>query len=78
MFRNELGDPNFSPEAGLKLELKDFAPEELTEDISGSFLISAAMLCGFINEAEQEEQNQGVVQRLLPGAKKKTSRIYAA
>lgn len=37
----------------------------------GSFLISAAILCGFLNEAEQEEQNQGVERHLLPGTKKR-------
>jgi hypothetical protein len=75
VFRDESGDPNISPDAGLKLELKDFAPEDMTKGISGSFLIDAAMLCQFLNEAEREEQEtkeeRGVVQRLLPGAKKR-------
>jgi hypothetical protein len=75
VFRDEFGSPNLSRGAGLKLELRDFAPEDLARGISGSFLIDSATLCRFLNEAEQEEQEakqeRGVVQRLLPGAKKR-------
>jgi hypothetical protein len=75
VFRDESGGPNLSPDAGLRLELKDFAPEDLAEGISDSFLIDSAILCQFLNEAEQEEQEtkqeRGVVQHLLPGAKKR-------
>jgi hypothetical protein len=75
VFRDESGGPNLSPDAGLRLELKDFAPEDLAEGISDSFLIDPAILCQFLNEAEQEEQEtkqeRGVVQHLLPGAKKR-------
>ena len=75
VFRDESGSPNLSPEAGLRLELRDFAPEDLAEGISDSFLIDSALLCRFLNEAEQEEQEtkqeRGVVQHLLPGAKKR-------
>jgi hypothetical protein len=75
VFRDEFGGPNLSPDAWLRLELKDFAPEDLAEGISDSFLIDPAILCQFLNEAEQEEQEtkqeRGVVQYLLPGAKKR-------
>ena len=74
-FRDESGSPNLSPDAGLRLELKDFAPEDLAEGISDSFLINSAILCQFLDEAEQEEQEtkqeRRVVQHLLPGAKKR-------
>jgi hypothetical protein len=74
-FCDESGGPNLSPDAGLRLELKDFAPEDLAEGISDSFLIDSAILCQFLDEAEKEEQEtkqeRGVVQHLLPGAKKR-------
>lgn len=64
-----------SPDEGLRLALKDFAPEDMAEGISDSFLIKAAKLCQFLNEAEQKQQKtkemRGVVQYLLPGAKKR-------
>lgn len=56
VFRDESGSPNLSLDAGLRLELKDFAPEDLAEGISDSFLIDSATLCQFLNEGEQEEQ----------------------
>ena len=72
---DESGGPNLSLDAGLRLELKDFAPEVLAEGISDSFLINSAILFQCLNEAEQEEQKsnqeRGVVQVLLPGAKKR-------
>lgn len=75
IFRDESGGPNLSPDAGLRLELKDFAPAELAEGIADSFLIDSAILCRFLNEAEHEEQEtkqeQAVVHHLLPGAKKR-------
>lgn len=75
VFRDESGDPNLSADAGLRLELKDFAPADLAEGISDSFLIDSAILCQFLNEAEHEEQEtkqkQAVVHHLLPGAKKR-------
>lgn len=75
VFRDEFGGPNLSQDTGLKLELGDFAPQDLARGISGSFLIDSATLYRFLNEAEQEEQEakqkRGVVQRLVPGAKKR-------
>lgn len=75
VFRDEFGGPNLSRDAGLKLELGDFAPEDLARGISGSFLVDSATLCRFLDEAEQEEQEakqkQGIVQHLVPGAKKR-------
>ena len=75
VFRDELGCPNLSPDAGLKLELKDFAPEILADGVSGSFLIDSVTLCRFLDKAEQVEQKakqvKGIVQHFLPGAKKR-------
>jgi len=75
VFRDEFGDPNLSQDAGLKLELGDLAPQDLARGISGFFLIGSATLCRFLNEAEQEEQEakqkRGVVQHLVPSAKKR-------
>ena len=75
MFRDEFGGPNLSQNAGLKLELRDFAPNSLTRGISGSFLIDSATLCRFLDEAEQKEeeakQKKRIVDLLLPGAKKR-------
>lgn len=75
VFRDEFGCPNLSPDAGLKLELKDFAPETLADGVSGSFLINSVTLCRFLDKAEQVEQKakqvRGIVPRFLPGAKKR-------
>jgi len=49
VFRDEFGAPNLSQDVGLKLELGDFAPQDLAEGISGSFLIDSATLCRFLN-----------------------------
>lgn len=53
VFRDEFGCPNLSPDAGLKLELTDSAPEILANGVSGSFLIKSATLCRFLDKAEQ-------------------------
>lgn len=39
VFRDEFGAPNLSPDAGLKLELKDFAPEILADGTSDFFAL---------------------------------------
>lgn len=53
VIRDEFGSPNLSPDAGLKLELKDSAPEIQADGVSGSFLIKSATLCQFLDKAEQ-------------------------
>jgi hypothetical protein len=51
-----------------------FTPDELAEGTFDFFLIDTSTLCQFLDEAEQEEgetkQERGVIQHLLPGAKK--------
>ena len=75
MFRDEFGNSNLSRDNGLKLELADFAPEDLARGITGSISIDSATLCRFLDEAEQMDQKakqkQGAVQHLVPGAKKR-------
>ncbi|KAL9103920.1 MAG: hypothetical protein Q9163_001068 [Psora crenata] len=76
VFRDDFGRPNLSQDAGLKLELRDFAPEVLASGISGSFLIDSATLCGFLDEAEESElkknkQKRGIRHHLIPGAKRR-------
>jgi len=75
VFRDERGNPNTTVGMGLQLNLRDFAPQDLAGNITGSFLIDSATLCRFLNEAEQEEYEakakRGVVQRLELGAKKR-------
>lgn len=76
VFRDEFGCLNLSPDAGLKLELKILLPKYiLTDGVSGSLLINSATLCRFLDTAEQVEQKakqvRGIVQRFLPGAKKR-------
>lgn len=39
VFRDEFGAPNLSPDAGLKLELEDFAPEILADGTSDFFAL---------------------------------------
>ncbi|KFY32935.1 hypothetical protein V495_08593 [Pseudogymnoascus sp. VKM F-4514 (FW-929)] len=69
-FRDEQGNANTSPGAGLRLELRDFAPPSLplednpkgdrppgcARDLTDSFLIDSVTLCRFLDEAEKEEQ----------------------
>ncbi|TKA61444.1 hypothetical protein B0A49_11799 [Cryomyces minteri] len=75
IFRDEFGNANVAQDAGLRLELRDFAPENLARGLTDFFLIDSVTLCRFLDEAEKEEQEakqrQGVVQPLLPGAKKR-------
>jgi hypothetical protein len=75
VFRNESGGPPLSLDTGLRLEIKDFAPEDLAEGISDSFLIESALLCRFLCEAEQKEQNikrqRGIIHHMIPGARKR-------
>ena len=52
VFRDKFGGPNLSPDAGLKLELKDFAPEMLADGVFVYFLISSVTLCRFLDKAE--------------------------
>jgi hypothetical protein len=75
VFRDEFGNPNLlSPNTGLRFDLRDFAPDDLTTDISDSFLIDSATLCRLLEEAEDEERNQeqrqGSVQNLFPDEEK--------
>jgi hypothetical protein len=66
LFRDEFGDPNLSQDVGLRLEQKDFAPKDLAKGISDSFLIDSAILCQFLDKAEQEsKQEQRVVQHFI-------------
>ncbi|OBT50221.1 hypothetical protein VE04_09152 [Pseudogymnoascus sp. 24MN13] len=69
VFRDEQGNANTSLGAGLRLELRDFAPPSLpledspegdrppryARDLTDSFLIDSVTLCGFLDEAEKEE-----------------------
>ena len=57
VFSDGSGGPNLSPDAGLRLELKDFGLGDVTEGISGSFLINSAILRKFLNEAVEKWQN---------------------
>ena len=74
VFRDESCNPNTSQDAGLKLELGDFAPKDLARGISGSILVDAVTLSRFLDEAEEEEQEakqkKRTVDHLEPGAKK--------
>jgi len=66
VFRDEFGGPNLSQDAGLRLELKDFAPKDLAKGISDSFLIESAILCQFLNEAEQETKKSDKLYNICP------------
>lgn len=71
MFGDQSGNPNVSPGAGLKLELKDFAPPELAEGVSGGFLIGSGGLCRFLENAEQAMEERGIEVQLQRCAKKR-------
>lgn len=73
MFRDRFGNPNLSADAGLKLELRDFASPSKTDGVSGSFLIPSATLCQFLQEAEQRHlkpQNKRTIEEPLRAVKK--------
>lgn len=55
VFRDESGNPNPDPDAGLRLGLEDFAPTCLTEDLppGNSIFIDAKTLCQFLSFAEE-------------------------
>ncbi|KAH0829839.1 hypothetical protein FOPE_10546 [Fonsecaea pedrosoi] len=55
VFRDDNGEPNLDPHAGLRVSLRDFASVEFCkkfENLEGSIFISCATLCTFLNEAE--------------------------
>jgi hypothetical protein len=53
IFRDEDGKPNTAPGSGLRIELKDFACEELSRDVQGFLEIDSATLCGMLERAEE-------------------------
>ena len=53
IFRDEDGKPNTTPGSGLRIELKDFACEELSRDVQGFLEIDSATLCGMLERAEE-------------------------
>ncbi len=81
MFRDELGNASLARNAGLRLDLRDFAPpglphpQGLARDSTDSLLIDSVTLCLFLHEAEKEEreanQRKGFVKPLRPDAKKR-------
>jgi len=58
VFRDESGGPNLSPDARLRLELKDFAPEDLAEGISDSFLINLPYYVNFSMKRSKRARDQ--------------------
>ncbi|KAF2804425.1 uncharacterized protein BDZ99DRAFT_525633 [Mytilinidion resinicola] len=74
-FRDDKGNPTNHP--GLRLQLSDFACEELTKDeFSGEgreIIISTQELCQYLAAAEDKVQGQRVLVRhsILPGMKKR-------
>ncbi|OAL28686.1 hypothetical protein AYO20_09410 [Fonsecaea nubica] len=55
VFREDNGEPNLDPRAGLRVNLRDFVSVELCEtfeNLEGSVFISCATLCTFLNQAE--------------------------
>ena len=53
IFRDEDGKPNTAPGSGLRIELKDFACEELSRDVQGFLEIDSATLCRMLERAEK-------------------------
>ncbi|KAI9763276.1 MAG: hypothetical protein M1839_006523, partial [Geoglossum umbratile] len=74
-FRDDQGNPTDHP--GLRLQLSDFACEELTEDaIRGGgqeILLSTQQLCQYLTAAEDKARGQRALVKhsILPGVKKR-------
>lgn len=77
IIRDENGNPNDSPEAGLHLQLQDFATEALVEheSLHEPIHISANTLCTYIKDAEDQaaltKQRRGVVRPTKPWVRKR-------
>jgi len=73
IFRDEHGNANLSHDAGLKLELRDFAHPSLPQgfppgrasDLTDYFLIDSVTLCRFLDEAEKEERESNQKKRFI-------------
>jgi hypothetical protein len=53
IFRDKDGKPNTAPDSGLRIELKDFACEDLSREVQGFLEIDSATLCGMLEQAEK-------------------------
>src|SRR5579871_364432 len=53
IFRDKDGKPNTAPHSGLRIELKDFACEELFREVQGFLEIDSATLCRILEQAEE-------------------------
>lgn len=65
-------------ETALRLTLRDFAPEQLTQgcpDLDREIIVSSEQLCGFLAEAEARQQagtqHTGCMDSVRPGALKR-------
>jgi hypothetical protein len=74
IFRHEDGEPNLDPEAGLHLQLQDFAAEALVEgyeDLHDPIFIPSTALCAYLGEGEDiastVNQWKGTVTHRKPG-----------
>jgi hypothetical protein len=75
IFRDEDGKPNTAPGSGLRIELKDFACEELSRDVQGFLEIDSATLCGMLELAEETyevlEREGGSRPSAIPGKRRR-------
>ena len=75
IFRDEDGKPNTAPGSGLRIELKDFACEELSRDVQGFLEIDSATLCGMLERAEETyeklERKEGYRPSAIPASRKR-------
>ncbi|OAQ59075.1 hypothetical protein VFPPC_12275 [Pochonia chlamydosporia 170] len=76
IFRDEEGNPNPNEEAGLTLQLRDFATETLSgPDLTESIRIPASKLYSYLTEAEKNmaklKQKQGAVRETRPWVRKR-------
>jgi len=78
VFRDENGNPNNAADAGLYLQLQDFATEALVENygtLNDRVYISSATLCAYLDHAEEKavviEEDRGVVRPTKPWVRKR-------
>lgn len=75
IFRDEDGKPNTAPGSGLRIELKDFACEELSRDMQGFLEIDSATLCGMLEQAEETyemlKRKEGYRLSAIPASRKR-------
>jgi hypothetical protein len=75
IFRDENGIPNTTPGSGLRIDLKDFAWDDLSREVQGFLEIDSATLCTMLEQAEERHEmwkrKEGSGPPPIPASKKR-------